>query len=91
MSKVLSLRISEDLCDKLDSLTRITNRSRSFLTSRAIEEYVIRNSWKSQELHQAIAEANQGVFVSGESVDGWLSAWGTEDEMSMPEADIFPK
>ena len=91
MNKVLSLRISEDLCDKLDSLSKTTSRSRSFLTSRAIEEYVSRNSWKSQELHQAVAEANQGVFISGKAVDEWLSSWGTEDEKPIPEADISPK
>lgn len=91
MSKVLSLRISDDLFSQLDVLTKTTKRSRSFLTNKAIEEYISRNSWKTKELHQAIEEANKGVFVSNESVEDWLSSWGDADEKTAPKADIFPQ
>ncbi|MBL7003290.1 MAG: CopG family ribbon-helix-helix protein [Gammaproteobacteria bacterium] len=91
MSKVLSLRISDELFNQLDGLTKTTKRSRSFLTSKAIEEYISRNSWKTKELHQAVEEANKGVFVSNESVEDWLSSWGDVEEKTAPKADIFPE
>ena len=91
MSKVLSLRIPDELFSQLDSLTKATNRSRSYLTSKAIEEYLARNAWKTEALHEAVAEADKGVFVSNESVESWLSSWGSVDEKPVPEADIFPK
>ncbi len=91
MSKVLSLRVSDDLFNQLDALTRATKRSRSFLTNKAIDEYISRNSWKTKEILQAVEEANKGVFVSNESVENWLSSWGDAEEKTAPKADIFPK
>lgn len=38
----------------------------------------------------ALAEADKGIFVSQETVDRWMESWGTENELPMPEPDIFP-
>ena len=38
----------------------------------------------------AIEEADKGIFVSSEAVDRWMESWGTDNELSMPEPDIFP-
>jgi len=39
----------------------------------------------------AVAEADKGIFVSQEAVDRWMESWGTENELPMPEPDIFPE
>lgn len=44
-----------------------------------------------EDLRQAIAEADRGIFVSSEAVDRWMESWGTENELPMPEPDIFPE
>jgi hypothetical protein len=41
-------------------------------------------------IKEAVAEADKGVFISGERVSEWLRSWGTPNELPMPEPDIFP-
>jgi predicted transcriptional regulator len=41
-------------------------------------------------IDEALAEADKGVFVSGEAVIEWLESWGTDNVKLMPEPDIFP-
>jgi predicted transcriptional regulator len=40
-------------------------------------------------IDEALAEADKGVFISGEAVSKWLASWGTPDELPPPEPDIF--
>ncbi|CAN7687505.1 hypothetical protein [Rhizobium sp. LjRoot254] len=42
-------------------------------------------------IEAALAEADKGIFVSQEAVDRWMESWGTENELPMPEPDIFPE
>ena len=39
---------------------------------------------------EAVAEADEGIFVSGEAIDRWLASWGTDKVLPMPEPDVFP-
>lgn len=38
---------------------------------------------------EALAEADKGVFVSGEAIIEWLESWGTDNVKPSPEPDIF--
>jgi predicted transcriptional regulator len=40
---------------------------------------------------EALAEADKGIFVSGEAVIEWLESWGTDNVKPFPEPDIFPR
>jgi hypothetical protein len=42
-------------------------------------------------IDEALAEADKGVFVSGEAVIDWLESWGTDNVKPSPEPDIFPR
>jgi predicted transcriptional regulator len=42
-------------------------------------------------IDEALAEADKGVFVSGEAVIEWLESWGTDNVKPCPEPDIFPR
>jgi chitodextrinase len=42
-------------------------------------------------IDEALAEADKGVFVSGEAVIEWLESWGTDNVKPSPEPDIFPR
>jgi RHH-type rel operon transcriptional repressor/antitoxin RelB len=84
---VFTVRLPEDVKAQLELLAKATNRSKSYLASKAISEYLRRNAWQVQELQEAAKEADKGVFVSEEAVDAWLSSWGKDDELPMPKAD----
>ena len=42
-------------------------------------------------LKERIAEADKGVFISGEAMLRWIESWGTENELPPPEPDVFLK
>lgn len=50
MATVLTLRIEPELKKQLDKLAASTNRSKSFLATEAIREYVSMNEWQIEEI-----------------------------------------
>ena len=88
-SAVLSLRVPEELKEQLDYLSAATKRSKAYLATEALSEYVRRNSWKAKKLHEALNEAAKGEFISHESMVAWVDAMGTSSEQPPPEPDVF--
>ena len=86
---IISLRISEDTKHRLDRLAGSTKRSRSFLATEALNEYLERNEWQIAAIDEAVVEADKGVFTSQEAVGDWLTSWGTKHEQPAPKPDIF--
>lgn len=88
-STPFSIRIEDEVRDKLEKICTLTERSKAYITSKAIEEYVERNSWKVESLKQAKKEAAKGEFISHESMGDWINSLGTENELPAPDVDIF--
>lgn len=84
-----SIRIDERLRGELEKICDITERSKAYITSKAIEEYVERNSWKVEALKQAKLEADKGEFISNEAMGDWINSLGTDEEIPAPTVDIF--
>ncbi len=74
-SKILTLRLDPKLSDQLDKLAEATQRSRSFLLTEAIREYVALNEWQIEETKKALAEADRGDFASEKEVQQTLKKW----------------
>jgi predicted transcriptional regulator len=85
-----SVRIPDDLRQEVDALAKANRRSRSFLVKEALQAYVDEQKAYREAIDEAIREADEGIFVSGEAVDRWLASWGTDNVLPMPEPDIFP-
>ena len=75
MSTTMTIRIEDDIKDKLDVLAAATHRSKSFLAAEAIREYVNLNEWQIHETRAAITEANAGDFASDEEVRALAARW----------------
>lgn len=73
-STVLSVRVPKELKEQLEYLSRSTKRSKAYLATEALGHYVKRNAWRAKELHEAIAEADKGVFVSHEAMIEWADS-----------------
>lgn len=84
-----SIRIDNDIREQLETICDLTDRSKAYITSKAIEEYVARNGWKIQALKQAKQEANKGEFISHEAMTAWVESLGTKNELPDPQVDIF--
>jgi predicted transcriptional regulator len=88
-STVLSIRIPDALKQQLDYLSRSTKRSKAFLAAEALEDYVKKNAWKARELHEALAQADKGAFISHDAMAAWVDSIGSENELPSPKPDIF--
>ena len=66
--KPLSVRLDASLLKKLDKLAAATDRSRSFLITDAVKEYIASNDWQVEKIKKAIEAADRGEFASEEEV-----------------------
>lgn len=74
-SDVLTLRLDPSLKKKLDKLAEATQRSRSFLASEAIREFVSLNEWQISEIRKGIEEAERGEFATSAEVERVTKKW----------------
>ena len=87
-STVLSVRVPEELKEQLDYLSRSAKRSRAYLATEALGDYVKKNAWRAKELHEAIKQAEKGDFVSHEAMIEWADALGTSKETAPPKLQM---
>ncbi len=86
-STTITIRLPEELKNKLQNLAHATGRSKSFLALEAIQAYVESESWQIQAIEEALYEADQpdAKFAEHEKVATWLKSWGTDCELEPPE------
>lgn len=75
MSTTMTIRLDDEVKDRLDRLAASTQRSRSFLASEAIREFVEHNEWQIAEIEAALSEADAGDFASDDEVAGLARKW----------------
>lgn len=46
---------------------------------------------RKKAIHEAVKEADNGVFLSHDSVVAWMESLGTENEQPHPKPDVFTK
>jgi RHH-type rel operon transcriptional repressor/antitoxin RelB len=71
----ITIRLDDEVKDRLDRLAEATRRSKSFLASEAIREFVESNEWQIAETHAALGEADQGDFASTREVGRLRKKW----------------
>ncbi len=59
-----TVRVPDATADKLDQLAGKLDRSRSYLATQAIKDFVAREAWQLEEIAAGIAEADRGDFAS---------------------------
>lgn len=84
MTETLSIRLDTGTKQRLDALSRKSNRSKSFLAAEAIAAYVASEEWQLGEIEAASAELDAGQGVSHEKVAKWLGSWGKKSETKAP-------
>lgn len=75
MSTTVTLRLEDEVKNKLEKLAESTHRSRSFLAAEAIKAYVDSNEWQINEIHAALEEADAGDFASETEVKAVFDKW----------------
>jgi predicted transcriptional regulator len=68
VTAAFTLRLDEATLDALDQLAEKTERSRSWVATKAIEDYVALNAWQIGKIEAGIAAADRGDFASDHDV-----------------------
>ena len=78
MSTTMTIRLDDGMKARLDRLADSTSRSKSFLATEAIREFIENNEWQIAEIQSALNEADSGDFASDAEVDALAAKWQTD-------------
>jgi len=75
MSVTMTIRLEDEVKERLDLLAASAQRSRSFLAGQAIKEFVENNEWQIAEIHAALSEADAGDFADDKDLAALSEKW----------------
>lgn len=86
MTQSVSIRLDDEVLNKLDMLTKATERSRAWLMAHAVEQYVQHEAWQIGAIQSTLGKIRQGdsKFASEEETAQWLQSWGGDQELKAP-------
>ena len=76
LSTTMTIRLDPELKSRLDQLSVVTHRSKSFLAAEAVREFIETNEWQIDEIQKALKEADAEDFSSNQEVEAVLNKWG---------------
>jgi predicted transcriptional regulator len=68
MPAPFTVRLDETTLNALDHLAEKTDRSRNWLVSRAVEDFVALNAWQIGKIEAGLAAADRGDFASDDEI-----------------------
>ena len=82
-----SVRMPDDLLQRLDAAATRLRRSKGWIINGAVREYLEREDQRQrrdQGTQEALVELDAGQVVDGHEVLAWIDSWGTENEREPP-------
>jgi len=84
-SSTLTVRLKPEIGEKLHALAREMKRSKAYLVSKSIEDFVDLTGWQVAHIKEALEEDESDVpGIPHEEVAAWLESWGTDHELALP-------
>jgi RHH-type transcriptional regulator, rel operon repressor / antitoxin RelB len=74
-ARTINVRVPEGLYNQIEELAKATARTKSFLTSDALTNYVQSESWQILDIHKGIKEADAGEFATDKQVNTVFSRY----------------
>ena len=71
-----TIRLENQIKNRLDALADATQHSKSFLAAEAIRVYVESNEWQIGDIQAALLEADAGDFAPDGDVADLARKWG---------------
>ncbi len=83
----ITVRVEEELRDRIEKISRATDRPISYLVKRALEQVIEQEEWQIGEIQRRIelADRPEARFISHEDIEAWLKSWGTRRERKPPK------
>ncbi|MGE4334618.1 MAG: CopG family ribbon-helix-helix protein [Pigmentiphaga sp.] len=88
MASTTSVKLDDELKERVQHLAASRRRTPHWIMREAIAQYVEREE-KREALDRDTAKAWEefqatGLHATGDEVDQWLASWGTENELPAP-------
>lgn len=78
MTAAFTVRLDETTLGALDQLAAKTDRTRSWLVTRAVQDYVDLNAWQVAKIEEGIAAADRGDFATDEEMAEFWKKFSAE-------------
>ena len=75
-STLISVRVSDNVAQRLAELADATDRSKSYLAAQALEEFIALQEWQVKAIRQGIRQADTGKLVEHKEALKVLGKWG---------------
>jgi len=85
---ITSVRLSDDIDNPLETLSKQLDRSKNYLINQAVKEYLARRAMDDarwQDTLEALNSLESGKFIEEDDVNTWLNSWGTKTRQSLPK------
>jgi predicted transcriptional regulator len=74
--KATTIRMEDTVLDRVDSLAKSVNRSRTWVINQAVEHFLSYEEWFVREVESGIKEAEAGSLATRDEVAGRFAKWG---------------
>jgi predicted transcriptional regulator len=78
MTAAFTVRLDEGVLRDLDKLAQKTERSRNWLVTQAVQEFVSVNAWQLERIEEGIAAADRGEFATEAEVARVRAKFGSQ-------------
>ncbi len=85
---ITSIRLPDELRQKVESLARATGRSKSFLMQEAIEQYVENEAWQVVQIEEGIQADDADDHVPAGEMETFWARVTTPESMARAESYI---
>lgn len=75
-----SVRIDDELSERLSRLAEATGRSKAWYMREALEAYLAQEEWLVDAALEGVREADAGRFATVEEVKATFGRWGVDVE-----------
>ena len=79
-STTMTIRLEPELKSRLDKLSAVTHRSKSFLAAEAVREFIELNEWQIEDIKASIKEADADDFASDQEIRAVFNKWGVNGD-----------
>jgi len=76
--KATTVRIHDNVLDRIDGLAKTLSRSRSWVINQAIDRFLAYEEWFVQEVKDGLVEVDRGELAPPEDVVARFRKWGAD-------------
>ncbi len=73
--KTTTIRMEDTVLDRVDSMAKSVNRSRTWLINQAVEQFLSYEEWFVQEVEAGVNEVADGELASQGKVEQRFAKW----------------